>query len=198
MVDNFFDLFIFSSQLRFNVIVYTVVNYLSFAQMIDELKHTKYLFDLILHKWKFDFFQKKSEFAHQRSNMAGNDREMISKNFVNIPDTLQQRLLLTTIAKIAKMTRFESSNQKPEIYFFFSRTKTIVSTENKGIHAPHTLITLPYLMWNNWHIGVNPLPALTSYCHGGFRNSLICLRIVRVDSVTLTGIRLKWLPCYSF
>ena len=47
--------------------------------------------------------------------MAGNDREMISKNFVNIPDTLQQRLLLTTIAKIAKMTRFESSNQKPEM-----------------------------------------------------------------------------------
>ena len=50
MVEIFFDFFVFSSQLRFNVIVYTVVNYLSFAQMIDELKHTKYLFDLILHK----------------------------------------------------------------------------------------------------------------------------------------------------
>ena len=49
-------------------------------------------------------------------------------------------------------------------------------------------------MWNHWLLLWIPLPASTSYCHGGFWNSLICSRIVRVDSVTLTCIQTKWFP----
>ena len=69
--------------------------------------------------------------------MAGNDREMISKNFVNIPDTLQQRLLLTTIAKIAKMTRFESSNQNRKYISFFQEQKQLYPRKTKA----YTLLT---------------------------------------------------------